>query len=72
MTRITGRRTAKIGSEPQPIPPAVPLVLGDAIHALRSSLDYFAYAAIPTPTEQTMFRSCDIVALPSPPNCGPW
>jgi hypothetical protein len=62
----TGRRTAKIGSEPQPIPPAVPLILGDAIHALRSSLDYFAYAAVPTPTEQTMFPVVRHGRVPKP------
>jgi hypothetical protein len=62
----TGRRTAKIGREPQPIPPAVPLILGDAVHALRSSLDYFAYAAVPTPTEQTMFPVVRSSRVPKP------
>jgi hypothetical protein len=29
--------------------------LGDAVHAIRSSLDYFAYAAVPTPGRNTEF-----------------
>ena len=51
----TGMRTAKIGSEPAPIPDEVPLILGDAVHAMRSSLDHFAYAAVPAPTKDTAF-----------------
>jgi len=51
----TGRRTAKIGREPAPIPDTVPLILGDAVHAIRCSLDYFAYAAVSAPTDQTVF-----------------
>jgi hypothetical protein len=51
----TGKRMVKIGSDPAPIPNAVPLILGDAVHTIRSSLDYFAYAAVPTPSPQTMF-----------------
>jgi hypothetical protein len=51
----TGRRTAKIGMKPAPIPSAVPLILGDAVHAIRTSLDYFMYAAVPVPLDQTVF-----------------
>lgn len=51
----TGRRTAKIGGAPTPIPSDVPLILGDAVHAIRASLDYFMYAAVPVPLDQTVF-----------------
>jgi hypothetical protein len=51
----TGQRTLKIGNQPAPIPTAVPLILGDAVHAIRASLDYFANAAVPAPTEETAF-----------------
>lgn len=51
----TERRTAKIGKKPAPIPAAVPLILGDAVHAMRCSLDYFMNAAVPAPTDQTVF-----------------
>ena len=33
---------ARIDGEPKPIPDEVPLILGDAVHNLRTSLDYFA------------------------------
>lgn len=49
----TGKRVAKIGREPAPIPDAVPLILGDAVHAIRTSLDYFAYAADPAKIGKT-------------------
>jgi hypothetical protein len=49
----TGMRTAKVGSVPDPIPDAVPLILGDAIHAIRSSLDHFAFAANANPPDLT-------------------
>jgi hypothetical protein len=51
----TGRRIAKIGGEPAPIPYAIPLTLGDAAHAIRSSLDHFAWAAVPRPDKNTAF-----------------
>jgi hypothetical protein len=51
----TGRRTAKIGPRPDPIPAAVPLILGDAVHAIRVSLDYFMRTAVRVPTDQTVF-----------------
>jgi hypothetical protein len=51
----TGKRTAKIGPRPDPIPNRIPLLLGEAVHAIRTSLDYFANAAVPTPTDQTGF-----------------
>jgi hypothetical protein len=51
----TGKRTAKIGRKPAPIPSTVPLILGDAVHAIRASLDYFANAAVPVPTDETGF-----------------
>src|SRR6266516_6097136 len=51
----TGKRVAMIGGEPAPIPHEIPLILGDAVHALRSSLDHFAYNAIPKPTTDTAF-----------------
>jgi hypothetical protein len=51
----TGQRTAKIGPRPDPVPVAISLILGDAVHAIRTSLDYFAYAAVPVPTDQTVF-----------------
>src|SRR6266571_3990435 len=54
----TGKRIAKIGKEPAPIPDEVPLLLGDAVHAIRSSLDHFAYNAIPNLTQDTAFPVC--------------
>jgi hypothetical protein len=54
----TGKRIARIGSEPAPIPDEVPLILGDAVHVMRSSLDHFLYAAIPNPTQDTAFPVC--------------
>jgi hypothetical protein len=54
----TGKRVAKIGGEPVPIPNEVPLILGDAVHAIRSSLDHFLYAAIPSPIQDTAFPIC--------------
>jgi hypothetical protein len=62
----TGKRAAKLGGALPPIPPAVPLIMGDAIHAMRSSLDHFAYAAVPTPTEQTMFPVVRAARVPKP------
>jgi hypothetical protein len=49
----TGKRIAKVGDDPAPIPSAIPLILGDAVHAIRSSLDHFAYAADPAQTGKT-------------------
>jgi hypothetical protein len=49
----TGKRTAKIGDEPASIPAAVPLILGDAVHSIRTSLDYFTYAAVTDPPDIT-------------------
>jgi hypothetical protein len=49
----TGMRIAKVGSDPDPIPDAVPLILGDAIHAIRSGLDHFAFAANANPPDLT-------------------
>ena len=34
----TGKRMVKIGKGPAPIPDAVPLILGDAVHAIRTRL----------------------------------
>lgn len=48
-----GKRIAKVGDDPAPIPSAIPLILGDAVHAIRSSLDHFAYAADPAQTGKT-------------------
>ena len=62
----TGKRIAKLGGALPPIPPAVPLFMGDAIHAMRSSLDHFAYAAVPAPTEQTMFPVVRQARAPKP------
>jgi hypothetical protein len=67
----SGRRTAKIGRDPAPIPTAVPLILGDAVHALRASLD-FTYAAVPAPTDQTMFPVVRHSRIPKPASSGPW
>jgi hypothetical protein len=44
----TGQRTVRVGSNPAPIPSGIPLILGDTIHAIRASLDHFAFAANPT------------------------
>ncbi len=62
----TGKRMVKIGSDPAPIPDAVPLILGDAVHAIRTSLDYFANAAVPNPGEQTMFPIVRSNRVPKP------
>jgi hypothetical protein len=51
----TGKRIAKIKGEPPPIPNEVSLILGDAVHAIRTSLDYFAFAAVPASTKDTAF-----------------
>jgi hypothetical protein len=48
-----GKRIAKVGDEVAPIPSIIPLILGDAVHAIRSSLDHFAYAANANPPDVT-------------------
>ena len=45
----SGKRVAKVGDEVTPVPSSIPLILGDAVHNIRSSLDHFAYAANPNP-----------------------
>ena len=49
----TGRRVVKVKGKPKPIPSAIPLILGDAVHAIRTSLDHFAYAAVRNPPDPT-------------------
>ena len=39
----------------RPLPDSVALLVGDAVHNLRSALDHFAYAAVAQPTRQTCF-----------------
>jgi len=48
-----GKRVVKVKGKPSPIPSAIPLILGDAVHAIRSSLDHFAYAAVRNPPDIT-------------------
>jgi hypothetical protein len=50
-----GRSVARVGDSVDPVPDAIPLILGDAIHAMRSSLDHFANAAVPNPSRDTAF-----------------
>lgn len=38
----------RIAGKPKPLPGVLPLVTGDAVHNLRSALDHFAWAAVPT------------------------
>lgn len=45
----TGKRVLKIKGKPRPVPNTIRLILGDAVHAIRSSLDHFAYAAVENP-----------------------
>jgi hypothetical protein len=49
----TGKRIARVGDEIATIPSTIPLILGDAVHAIRSSLDHFAYAADPAQAGKT-------------------
>ncbi len=37
------------------LPNNIPLMVGDAAHNIRSALDHFAFAAVPTPNEDTAF-----------------
>lgn len=67
----TGKRIAKVGREPAPIPDAMPLVLGDAVHAIRSSLDYFAYAAVSAPPTRQHSPSGASLSSRRPQNCSP-
>jgi hypothetical protein len=46
---------ARIDGAPKPVPVDVSLVLGDAMHALRTALDHFACAAVGTPANDTAF-----------------
>jgi hypothetical protein len=62
----TGKRMVKIGRGPAPIPDAIPLILGDAVHAIRTGLDYFAHAAVPVPTDQTLFPVPRQSRVPTP------
>ncbi|HVU60233.1 MAG TPA: hypothetical protein VHD58_01095 [Mycobacteriales bacterium] len=39
----------------KPLPASVPLIIGDAVHNLRSALDHFAHCAVPSPTTDTAF-----------------
>jgi hypothetical protein len=48
-----GKRVVKVKGKPSPIPSAIPLIFGDAVHAIRSSLDYFAYAVARNPPDIT-------------------
>jgi len=49
------RLQARIDGKPKPIPSDVALALGDAVHNLRTSLDYFACAVVPTVGNDTGF-----------------
>lgn len=51
--RQRGKRVLKVKGELPPIPSNIPLTLGDAVHAIRTSLDHFAYAANPSPPDIT-------------------
>lgn len=50
-----GTRAAKLGGPLTPIPREVPVLVGDAIHNLRSALDHFMYAAVAAPSRATYF-----------------
>jgi hypothetical protein len=50
----TGARTFTVENV-RPLPDSIPVLVGDAVHNLRSALDHFAYAAVAQPTRQTCF-----------------
>jgi hypothetical protein len=58
----TGRIILKF-TERVPIPTAIPLIIGDALQNLRSSLDYLVWELVLTsnnnPTDKHMFPICD-------------
>jgi hypothetical protein len=58
----TGRIVLKF-RERIPVPPAIPLIIGDALQNLRSALDYLVWelvlAASNNPTDKHMFPICD-------------
>jgi hypothetical protein len=56
---------ARVDGEPRPIPDAVSVILGDAAHNLRSSLDHFVWAAAVNPTNDSGFP---IQRQPNPSN----
>ena len=59
---------ARIDGVPKPIPDEVPLIVGDAVHNLRTSLDYFACAAVAVVTTDTAFP----IQRKSPENLSNW
>jgi hypothetical protein len=50
----TGARTFTVENV-KPLPDTIPVLVGDAVHNLRSALDHFAYAAVAQPTRHTYF-----------------
>lgn len=58
---IEGHRNPKTGKHilvltpRHKIPDDIPLILGDAVHNLRSALDHVVYAFVPRPTTRTQF-----------------
>jgi hypothetical protein len=46
--------TAYFLDEFQPIPKRIPLLAGDAVHSLRTALDYLAYSLTPKPPGQVL------------------
>lgn len=50
-----GYLRARVDGEPKPIPDALSVILGDAAHNLRSSLDHFVCAAAANPTNDNGF-----------------
>lgn len=50
-----GRMVARVNGDPKPLPANLPLMIGDAVHNLRSSLDHLAWQAVGSPTADTAF-----------------
>jgi len=50
-----GRMVARVKGDPKPLPANLPLMIGGAVHNLRSSLDHLAWQAVGSPTADTAF-----------------
>ncbi len=62
-----GKRVAVVLEITEPIPAVIPLVLGDAVHNLRSALDHLAYQAVPESSrENAAFPIPKAAEKPSP------
>jgi hypothetical protein len=51
----TGYSAVKVGAIDPPIPTHLSLILGDAVHNLRSALDHLAYLMVPSPNNATAY-----------------